>query len=138
MAFLEISPDHVTVQLQWWEKIAARRSNLTIPLRAISHASIVPDVYELPELQQPNTRGQAATHVRGLLTTGTLDHPDATGGLVFVACHRSRHASQKDGGATHQPGLVLDLTRATVSRVIVTADPQLLSGWQDQLQRVTS
>ena len=43
MAVLKINDRQVTVLLDWWEKLAARRSHLTIPTRAIAAVEVVED-----------------------------------------------------------------------------------------------
>lgn len=43
MAVLKITDRQVTVALDWWEKLAARRSHLTIPTRVITGVSVVGD-----------------------------------------------------------------------------------------------
>lgn len=127
MASFEFSPEHLTLRLSWWEKIAARRSNLTVPRRAVNDVRAVSNVFDLPDLQETNTRGQQATHVRRLLATGTLDGTEA--GPVFVLCHR-RGITR----AEQQPGLVIDLEGATIGRIIVTGPVDAVKRWEAEGQ----
>ncbi|MDK8450345.1 hypothetical protein [Corynebacterium mastitidis] len=114
MAYLQITGQQVTVTLDWWEKLAAHRSHLTIPLRAIVSARAVGDVFALPEIRsaaRASGPGVSATRIRGVTTTGTFDTPEGT---IFAVCHAGGGAR---GG---REGLVLELDKATVDYIVVT------------------
>ncbi|WPF66395.1 MULTISPECIES: hypothetical protein [unclassified Corynebacterium] len=114
MAYLQITDTQVTITLDWWEKIAAHRSHLTVPVRAIVGARAVDDVFALPEIKsaaQASGPGVSATRIKGLTTTGTFHTPQGT---VFAVCHSGSGA--KGGRA----GLVIALDKATVDYIVVT------------------
>ncbi|WP_394281865.1 hypothetical protein [Corynebacterium sp.] len=101
MALLSISVDRVTVTLRWWEKIAARRSHLTIPLRVIRGVSCVDDARAaLGEGERTS-----ATHIRGLTYSGTMNRG---GKPVLGICHRVG------------PGIVLELEDATYGAIVIS------------------
>lgn len=114
MAYLQITDTQVTITLDWWEKLAAHRSHLTVPMRAVVGARVVEDVFELPEIRsaaQASGPGVSATRIKGLTTTGTFHTPQGT---VFAVCHSG--AGTKGGRA----GLVISLDKATVDYIVVT------------------
>ena len=71
MAVLKITDRQVTVTLDWWEKIAARRSHFTIPTRVITDVRVVEDACSLAAAvpaRRPGTtrcRGTRSTAVGG-------------------------------------------------------------------------
>ena len=107
MADLSISTDRLTVTLGWWEKLAARRSHFTLPLRTIVGVTVCPSAIGAAGVEEGGERRLQATRIPGLIATGTYAN-DGTGSRTFLASHRSG------------PGLVLDLEGATVDRVILT------------------
>ncbi|MBC3186716.1 hypothetical protein H7347_09090 [Corynebacterium sp. zg-331] len=114
MAYLQITETQVTVTLDWWEKLAAHRSHLTIPVRAIAEARAVADVFALPEIRSAAAAsgpGVSATRIKGLTTTGTFETPQ---GRIFAVCHSG------SGARRGREGLVLALTKATVDYIVVT------------------
>lgn len=107
MAVLKITDRQVTVALDWWEKIAARRSHLTIPTRKIAGFTVVEDACGLAS-QVPAHKRAPGTRIRGVTSTGTFTANDGTGECTFAVCHGSG------------PGLIIDLTSATVNRIIIS------------------
>lgn len=107
MAVLKITDRQVTVSLDWWEKIVARRSHLTIPTRVITDVRVVEDACSLAS-SVPAHRRAPGTRIRGVTSTGTFTSADGTGDQTFVVCHGSG------------PGILLDLKSATVNRIIIS------------------
>ncbi|WKD59905.1 hypothetical protein [Corynebacterium caspium] len=105
MATLKITDTLLTVQLEWWEKVAARRSDLTVAIRAITGVHVVDDVFSLADLAV--ALRQSATRIKGLTSTGTLESGPSA---VFAVCH----------GSGPRPGLVIELAGATVDIIIIS------------------
>lgn len=108
MADIVAHPDRVTVELEWWEKIAAHRSDLTVPLRSVAGIDCLEDVFDDPAVAAGERA--PATRIRGVTVTGTLDDPDGPG-TVFAVCH---------GSTGNTPGVAIRLTNATVERIVVS------------------
>lgn len=104
MARLEISPDRVRVHLSWWEKLAVRRSHLTIPMRAVERVDVVTDA----GAALGDGRYENSTRIPGVTAAGALTTEDAEGHRTFAVCHR------------HLPGLVLTLNRVTFHRIVLS------------------
>ncbi|KQB87302.1 hypothetical protein [Corynebacterium lowii] len=129
MAYLQITDKQVTITLDWWEKLAAHRSHLTIPLRAVTNARAVEDVFALPEIHaaaQASGSAASATRIKGLTTTGTFQTPQ---GKIFAVCHAG---SGGRSGRSGREGLVLTLDKATVDYIVVTTP--LARRYAEQLQ----
>lgn len=107
MAVLKITDRQVTVALDWWEKLAARRSDLTVPTRAITGVSVVDDACGTARAV-PAGRHVPGTRIRGVTSTGTFTAADGTGESTFAVCHGKG------------PGIVLELESATVKRIIIS------------------
>lgn len=107
MAVLRIDDRQVTVLLDWWEKLAARRSHLTIPLRSITGVKVVENACgtENSQLNAPRAPG---TRIRGVTNTGTFTAVDGTRSSTFSVCHGTG------------PGIVLELDSATVNRIVIS------------------
>lgn len=109
MAQISISDRRLSVTLDWWEKIVARRSHFVIPLRVISSVDVVDNAQEASrQVRGEGERRQSATRIPGVTTTGTFAAVDGSERKTFVVCHREG------------PGIVLDLTGATVDRIIIS------------------
>ncbi|AGF71423.1 hypothetical protein [Corynebacterium halotolerans] len=104
MAALNITDGKVTVELDWWEKLAARRSHLTVPRRAIRRVTVVDDACSAAG----EGRRESATRIRGLTYTGTVGAEDGTRQRTFAVCHG------------RQPGLVIELADVTVDRIVIS------------------
>lgn len=104
MARLAIEQDRVRVHLDWWEKLALRRSHLTIPLRAIADVAVVANAGEA----LGEGRFEQSTRIPGLTAAGVLSAEDGSGLRTFAICHR------------RGPGLVLDLRSATFHRIVLS------------------
>ncbi|AIG63595.1 hypothetical protein CATYP_01640 [Corynebacterium atypicum] len=125
MADLIANAHRLTVYLEWWEKLAAHRSNLTVPLRAIRKVELVEDVFD--DAAVAAGERIPATRIRGITVTGTLDDP-LTGGAVFAVCHAG-------GGSTSRHGVNVVLSGATVERIIIShADAE---GLVERLKELT-
>ncbi|QGU03665.1 hypothetical protein [Corynebacterium comes] len=107
MAVLKITDRQVTVSLDWWEKLAARRSNFTIPTRAITGVSVVEDACSTA-MAVPSGRRAPGTRIRGVTNTGTFMAADGTGASTFAVCHGKGR------------GIILELKSATVTRIIIS------------------
>jgi len=107
MAVLKITDRQVTVALDWWEKLAARRSHLTIPTRVITGVSVVGDACGTAR-SVPAGKRAPGTRIPGLISTGTFTAADGTGSSTFSVCHGKG------------PGIVLELKSATVNRIIIS------------------
>lgn len=101
MARLEITHDRLKVTLYWWEKLAARRSHLTIPLRTIREVTCVPDA----KAALGKGKRTSATHIPGWTYSGTMTRQSDQ---VLALCH---------GGG---PGIVLDLHDATYGAIVIS------------------
>lgn len=107
MAELKITQKHLTIHLSWWEKIGARRSHLTVPLRAIRDIQVVDDA--LGSVEASGARG--LTRIPGLFVAGT-------------------HTSERDEASNHEnvfsvcrrkdPGLVIELDKVSIGRIVVS------------------
>lgn len=104
MAVLNITDKRVTVELDWWEKLAARRSHLTVPRRAVESVYVVDDAFGAAG----EGRRLSATRLRGLTFTGTISAEDGSRVSSFLACHR------------RGPGIVLQLRDATLDRIVIS------------------
>ncbi len=104
MAALKILDGKVVVELDWWEKLAARRSHLTIPTRVISGVSVVDDAC----VAAGSARRFPGTRIPGLTHTGTITAEDGTRAQTFAVCHG------------RGPGIVLELEHATVNRIVIS------------------
>lgn len=104
MAVLRITEQRVTVELDWWEKLVARRSHLTVPRRAIRAVTVVEDA----STAVGRGRRVSATRLPGLTFTGTVTAEDGSRSSSFVACHRRR------------PGIVLELSDVTLDRIVIS------------------
>ncbi|MDO5669216.1 MAG: hypothetical protein Q4G50_04380 [Corynebacterium sp.] len=107
MAVLKITDRQVTVTLDWWEKIAARRSHLTIPTRVITDVRVVDDACSLARAVPAHKRAPG-TRIKGVTSTGTFTASDGTGAQTFAVCHGKG------------PGILIDLQSATVNRIIIS------------------
>ena len=107
MAVLKINDRQVTVLLDWWEKLAARRSHLTLPPRAITAVEVVEDACAVASTRD-SLRRAPGTRIRGLTNTGTFTAADGTRASTFSVCH----------GAG--PGIILELDSVTVNRIIIS------------------
>ncbi|GAB3695313.1 hypothetical protein [Corynebacterium nasicanis] len=107
MAVLKITDRQVTVTLDWWEKIAARRSHFTIPTRVITDVRVVEDAARLASAV-PARKRAPGTRIRGVTNTGTFTATDGTGARTFAVCHGTG------------PGILIDLKSATVNRIIIS------------------
>ncbi|RNE48956.1 hypothetical protein [Corynebacterium alimapuense] len=107
MAKIQITEQQVTIRLDWWEKISARRSHLSVPIRAITGVSVVADACEVAGALKKAAGG---TQARPNDVTGTINTTTAEGDVdsTFSACHG------------HGPGIVLDLDSATVNHIIIS------------------
>lgn len=121
MAVLKISDRQVTVALDWWEKLAARRSHFTIPTRVITGVSVVDDACGLARAV-PAGRRAPGTRIRGVTNTGTFTAADGTGASTFAVCHGSG------------PGIILELKSATVNRIIISTP--LAGKYAEQLAEI--
>lgn len=104
MAVLNITDQRVTVELDWWEKLVARRSHLTVPRRAIQAVELV----DCARVAAGEGRRVSATKLPGLTYTGTISTEDGSRSESFVACHGSG------------PGIVLQLQHATLDRIVIS------------------
>ncbi|BAC17247.1 hypothetical protein HMPREF0290_2944 [Corynebacterium efficiens YS-314] len=107
MAELKITQKHLTIHLSWWEKIGARRSHLTVPLRAIRDIQVVDDA--LGSVEASGARG--LTRIPGLFVAGTHTSErdeESNHENVFSVCRR------KD------PGLVIELDKVSIGRIVVS------------------
>lgn len=104
MARLDIAADRIRVHLDWWEKLAVRRSHLTIPMHAVEHVDVVSDA----GAALGDGRYEHATRIPGITAAGTLTTEDSEGRRTFAVCHRNL------------PGLVLTLNRATYHRIVLS------------------
>ena len=107
MAELKITQKHLTIHLSWWEKLGARRSHLTVPLRAIRGIQVVDDA--LGSVEASGARG--LTRIPGLFAAGThMVETDAESNHenAFSVCRR------KD------PGLVIELDKVSIGRIVVS------------------
>jgi hypothetical protein len=106
MARLVVKGEDLIVRLSWWEKAAARRRNVHVPLSAVHQAAIEPDWWRA--LRGVPGRG---TFIPGVLYLGTRPHPH---GKDFAAVHAPR------------PVVCVELRRPSpYSRLAVTdPDPQ--------------
>lgn len=105
MATLHITDKKVIVELDWWEKLAAHRSHLTIPTRTVVRSEAVDDVFALPYIAQG--KREPATRIKGVTSTGTYLQD---GDSIFAVCH----------GSSPKPGIVIELRGATVERIVVS------------------
>ncbi len=121
MAVLKITDRQVTVSLDWWEKIVARRSHLTIPTRVITDVRVVEDAWSLAAAVPVHKRAPG-TRIRGLTNTGTFTARDGSGASTFAVCHGRR------------PGILIDLESATVNRIIISTP--LAGKYAEQLAEV--
>ncbi|WP_040084769.1 hypothetical protein [Corynebacterium humireducens] len=121
MAVLKISDRQVTVALDWWEKLAARRSHFTIPTRVITGVSVVDDACGLAHAV-PAGRRAPGTRIRGVTNTGTFTAADGTGASTFAVCHGSGL------------GIILELKSATVNRIIISTP--LAGKYAEQLAEI--
>lgn len=107
MAELIITNKNLTVRLAWWEKLGARRSHLTVPLRAIRTIEVVEDAYAFAHRLG---RG-SVTHIPGTFVAGTRALEPTTPHSresVFSVCLRK------------SPGLVIDLDNVSIDRIIIS------------------
>lgn len=104
MAVLNITDQRVTVELDWWEKLVARRSHLTVPRRAIESVALVDDAC----IAAGEGRRVSATRLPGVTYTGTIAAEDGSRSSSFVACHG------------RGPGIVLELKNATLDRIVIS------------------
>ena len=107
MAVLKITDRQVTVTLDWWEKIAARRSHLTVPTRVITDVRVVEDACSLAAAVPAHKRAPG-TRIRGVTSTGTFTAADGSRACTFAVCHGSG------------PGILIELKSATVNRIIIS------------------
>ncbi|GAB2501987.1 hypothetical protein CATRI_01620 [Corynebacterium atrinae] len=107
MAELQIDERQVTVTLNWWEKIAAHRSHLTVPARAISGVRVVDDALAFATALERH-RHAPGTRVKGVTDTGTFVTRDGSRASVLSVCHGTG------------PGVVIDLSSGTISRIIIS------------------
>lgn len=108
MASVKLTDQLLTMQLLWWEKLAAHRSHFTVPLRAIKEVRVVDDVYAESAVAL-GRRIQATRLVSPVqLTMGSLQDQD---GVVFAVCR----------GSSPMAGVVLELEGMTVARIVFSA-----------------
>ncbi|MDO0911263.1 hypothetical protein QQM39_10475 [Streptomyces sp. DT2A-34] len=82
MARIHTDGDRLVIRLAWWEKAAARRGDVRVPLTAVRRVTVEPDWW----------RALRGTHRRGIcipgkLCIGTRGHPD---GEDFAAVRPGR------------------------------------------------
>ncbi|MDX6350933.1 MAG: hypothetical protein QOF84_5723 [Streptomyces sp.] len=82
MARLVVKGEDLVVRLSWWEKAAARRRNVHVPLSAVHQVTVEPDWWRA--LRGEGVRG---TWIPGLFSFGTRRHP---GGEDFAAVRARR------------------------------------------------
>jgi hypothetical protein len=82
MARLVVKGGDLIVRLSWWEKAAARRRNVHVPLSAVHQVAVEPDWWRA--LRGVPGRG---TFIPGVLSLGTRPHPC---GKDFAAVHAPR------------------------------------------------
>ncbi|WP_018297850.1 hypothetical protein [Corynebacterium lubricantis] len=102
MASLSISDDRLTVTLDWWEKIVARRSHLTIPLRSITSVTCV----ENTRAALGRGKRTSATNIPRLTYAGTMNRD--IDDRVLAICHR------------HSAGIMIELKDATYSAIFLS------------------
>lgn len=110
MATVQLTERELTIHLGWWEKLAARRSHLTVPTRKITGVRVIDDGLHLPEVATAHRR--AATRIKGLTATGTVVTGPDHRRIIFVACHKR----------SPRRALIVELINATVDAIIVTVD----------------
>ena len=111
VAELKITKKHLTVHLSWWEKIGARRSHLTVPLRAIRNIEGVDNVIDSVDYRSAPGGSRGLTRIPGLFVAGTRaceiraqeDHEHE-----FSVCRRNN------------PGLVIELDNVSIGRIVVS------------------
>lgn len=82
MARLVVKGEDLIVRLPWWEKAAARRRDVHVPLSAVHQVTIEPDWWRA--LRGERGRG---TWIPGVLSLGTRRHPH---GKDFAAVRARR------------------------------------------------
>ncbi|MCK7637436.1 hypothetical protein [Corynebacterium pygosceleis] len=109
MVRLELTDTALTVQLNWWEKAAARRSHLTVPRRSILSARPLDNAAAAVERYAGSKL--SGTAIAGVTRSGTLTGPVAPGSSgttsTFTVCHGT------------EPGLEILLDHPTVQRIVV-------------------
>ncbi|MFD4400788.1 hypothetical protein [Kitasatospora sp. NPDC058478] len=70
MARLVVEGDELVATLSWWEKAAARRRDVRVPVPAIRQVTVEPDWWRA--LRGVRGRG---TWIPGVLSIGTRPHP---------------------------------------------------------------
>ncbi|MBZ8177633.1 hypothetical protein GP475_01915 [Corynebacterium poyangense] len=106
MANLHITEHACTVELNWWEKLAARRSDLTIPVRVVRNVELLPDVSDVVA----ELRRSPGIRVSGLTSIGTFWAEDGSRKKTFAVCHGRRG------------GLLLALEGATFDQIVLSTD----------------
>ena len=105
----ELTDTALTVRLHWWEKAAARRSDLTVPRRAILSARPLPNA--AAAVERPVGSSLSGIAINGVTRSGTLTGPVAPGvrgtASTFAVCHGS------------EPGIEILLDHPTVQRIVV-------------------
>ncbi|MFB8180910.1 hypothetical protein ACFC8N_33700 [Streptomyces sp. NPDC055966] len=71
MAEMLVTEDQVVVHLAWWEKAAARRGDVRVPLAAVCRVTVEPDWW----------RALRGVHERGICMAGTLS--------IGARCHQA-------------------------------------------------
>lgn len=111
VAELKITQKHLTIHLSWWEKIGARRSHLTVPLRAIRDIRVVDDA--LGSVEATGARG--LTRIPGLFAAGTH-----TSGRDDERDEENNHENVFSVCRRKDPGLVIELDKVSIGRIVVS------------------
>ncbi len=107
MAELKITKKHLTVYLSWWEKIGARRSHLTVPLRAIRTIEVVDNA--IGSVDIPGSRG--LTRIPGVFVAGTR---------AYDIRAQDNHEHEFSVCRRKDPGLVIELENVSIGRIVVS------------------
>ena len=107
MAELKITKKYLTIHLSWWEKIGARRSHLTVPLRAIRDIQVVDNALDSADV--PGVRGMV--RIPGVFVAGTR-----AGGFLTEENHRNVFSVCR----RNDPGLVIELDKVSIGRIVVS------------------
>ncbi|WP_255567676.1 hypothetical protein [Corynebacterium sp. TAE3-ERU16] len=109
MVRVELTDTALTVRLHWWEKAAARRSDLTVPRRAILAARPLRNAAAAVERSAGSSLSGIA--INGVTRSGTLTGPMVPSGRgttsTFAVCHGS------------EPGIEILLDHPTVQRIVI-------------------
>lgn len=103
MARLVVKGEDLIVRLSWWEKAAARRRNVHVPLSAVHQVAVEPDWWRA--LRGVHGRG---TWIPDVLSLGTRPHPR---GKDFAAVR------------AHRPVVCVELRRPSPYARLAVTDP---------------